>query len=205
MVLPHCCHVRHAQLLEHGAASKPTERPVSPSARALGRRPAILALVLSTALSSAPCLRLSRPERASIAVECTYQNTGIATSLALSMFDGHEASRAAGVPLYYSTVQLVLIASYLFACWRLEWTYAPPTDPLWQVLKESYQGRASHAGGRARVSNAASAETGEGGCLPRSIARGGVEPEVGLGQLETPLVVPSPLALHGHGVGHQIL
>jgi hypothetical protein len=51
------------------------------------------------------------------------------------------ARSAAGVPLYYSTVQLVLIAVYLFVCWRREWTYAPATDPLWRVLKEPYQHR----------------------------------------------------------------
>lgn len=60
--------------------------------RAVGA-PAVLALALSTLLSSLPLLQLSRPERVAIAVECTYQNTGIATSLALSMFDKDEASR----------------------------------------------------------------------------------------------------------------
>jgi len=112
--------------------------------------PAVAALALSTGLTSLPYLDLSRPERVAVAVECTYQNTGIATSLALSMFDASDASRAAGVPLYYGTVQLVLIATYLLICWRCDWTYAPPTDALWKVVGSSYQhvAQQQRAGGR---------------------------------------------------------
>jgi hypothetical protein len=33
----------------------------------------------------------------------------------------------------------VIIPLYLLAMWKLGWTYAPPRDPLWKVLRHSYQ------------------------------------------------------------------
>ena len=41
-----------------------------------------------------------------IAIETCYQNVGVATSVALAMYDGEEQSIAAGVPLYYGVVQV---------------------------------------------------------------------------------------------------
>lgn len=42
-------------------------------------------------------VRLKPPERMTVAIECCYQNVGIATSLALTMFQGDELSDAMGV------------------------------------------------------------------------------------------------------------
>ena len=73
------------------------------------------------------------------------------------MFDAEDAPRAAGVPLYYSSVQLLLIASYLFWCWKAEWTYAPAAEPVWRMLKRSYQHRQA-----ARVRGSGFGEIAEG-------------------------------------------
>lgn len=96
------------------------------------------------AAASLPCLRLSKPERASVAVECCYQNTAIATAVALSMFDdAGEAATAVAVPVMYGVAEIVAIAVFLLAAWRLGWTYAPATDPCCAVVLRSYQ---HHAG-----------------------------------------------------------
>ena len=63
--------------------------------------PPFLAMVLSMCIASTPCIALHRPERVAVTIECLYQNTGIGASIAFSVFEGREASRAAGTPLYY--------------------------------------------------------------------------------------------------------
>ena len=103
--------------------------------------PAIAALTLSSLITTLPCLRLTRPERVAVTIECLYQNTGIATSIALSVFSGADASRAAGTPLYYGVCQTVLIPLYVILAWQLGWTYAPRTDPIWKGVRDNYQRR----------------------------------------------------------------
>ena len=56
--------------------------------------PALAALVLSTALTSFPKCGLKKAERVSVAIETCYQNVGVATAVALSMFHGSEQSHA---------------------------------------------------------------------------------------------------------------
>lgn len=101
--------------------------------------PALAAVLASTAIASLPCLRLSKPERVAVVIECLFQNIGIANSIALSAFSGAEASRAAGTPLFYGACQFILIPLYLLASWRLGWTYAPASEPFWRMLRDSYQ------------------------------------------------------------------
>lgn len=57
--------------------------------------PCIGGLVLANIIATS--LGLLRPERVTVAIECCYQNVGIATSLALTMFDGEELNEAMGV------------------------------------------------------------------------------------------------------------
>lgn len=57
--------------------------------------PCLGGLLVSTLLASA--LQLKYPERVSTAIECSYQNVGIATSLALTMFNGNDLNEAMGV------------------------------------------------------------------------------------------------------------
>lgn len=60
--------------------------------------PCLLGLVISTCLAT--FAKLSRPERLTTAVECCYQNTGIATSAALSLFSGEDLKEAMRVRTY---------------------------------------------------------------------------------------------------------
>lgn len=52
-------------------------------------------LILANLIASS--LRLKAPERMTVAIECCYQNVGIATSVALTMFEGRDLNDAMGV------------------------------------------------------------------------------------------------------------
>jgi len=69
--------------------------------------PPLCALLLSLALASLPPLGLSGPARCAVVVECTFQNVGIGLAASLALFEGEEAARAAGVPLFYGLVQVM--------------------------------------------------------------------------------------------------
>ena len=107
--------------------------------------PPVVALLLSLGLTSLPCLGLSKPERCAVAVECPFQNMAIGFASALALFPA-DAAKASGVPLFYGGVQAVSIGIFLFSAWRNGWTYAPPTDPLCDVLRKSYQPTAGSGG-----------------------------------------------------------
>lgn len=111
--------------------------------------PVVIALLLASLLTALPCLRLSRPERVAIVIEAAFQNTGVATSIAFSVFRGSDASRAAGTPLFYGVCLTLLLPLYATAAWRLGWTYAPPKDPCWRMLTHSYQERSTGDGASA--------------------------------------------------------
>ena len=74
-----------------------------------------------------------------VAVECCYQNTGIATSVALSIFDGDDLAIAVGVPLFYGICEALLLAVYCILCWKMGWTKAPADENLCVVLAKSYE------------------------------------------------------------------
>jgi len=54
--------------------------------------PCVLALIIGNIITS--MISLPKPERVTISVETCYQNVGIATSVALTMFDGNDSSEA---------------------------------------------------------------------------------------------------------------
>jgi len=83
--------------------------------------------------------RLEKPERVAVAVECCYQNTGIATSVAAAVFHDNESAVAVGVPLFYGICEAFVLALYCTFCWKLGWTKAPPNDPIWTVISTSYE------------------------------------------------------------------
>jgi hypothetical protein len=84
--------------------------------------------------------RLKKPERVTVSVECCYQNVGIATSVALTMFDKQEElAEAMGVPLFYGTCEAVILAIYCLIAWKFGWTKAPKDAPLCHVLGMSYE------------------------------------------------------------------
>lgn len=74
-----------------------------------------------------------------MAVECCYQNTGIATSVALSIFDGDDLATAVGVPLFYGMCEAFLLACYCIICWKIGWTKAPSDENICVVIATSYE------------------------------------------------------------------
>jgi predicted Na+-dependent transporter len=99
--------------------------------------PAILGLFMSNYLATKA--ELDPPERVAVAVEACYQNTGIATSVALTLYKGSELAAAIGVPLYYGIVEAVLLAIYCITCWKKGWTKAPRDENICKVLYHSYE------------------------------------------------------------------
>lgn len=101
--------------------------------------PALIGLVIATWMSTR--FNLAKPERVAVAVEACYQNTGIATSVAITMFSGSESdiANAIGVPLYYGIVEAVALAIFCLVCWKLGWTKAPPDENICRVIYNSYE------------------------------------------------------------------
>jgi len=100
--------------------------------------PCLGGLLLSSILSQV--VRLSRPETISIAVECCYQNTGIATSVAVTMYaNPDDRAAAVAVPLFYGVIEAVAVGVYCFSAWKLGWTKAPADEKLCVVLSRSYE------------------------------------------------------------------
>lgn len=99
--------------------------------------PCVLALIIGNIITSV--LLLPKPERVTISVETCYQNIGIATSVALTMFDGNDSSKAMCVPVYYGMLEAVILGMYCLGAWKLGWTKAPPSDPICTVISTSYE------------------------------------------------------------------
>jgi predicted Na+-dependent transporter len=99
--------------------------------------PVILGLFVATCVTTA--VQLRQPERVTISVECCIQNTGIAVTVALTMFDGDELAKAAAVPFYYGIVECVAVTAYCLIMWKCGWTKAPKEVPLWNMLATSYE------------------------------------------------------------------
>ena len=73
--------------------------------------PCLLGISIANFISRA--VNLSHPETVAIAIECCYQNTGIATSVAITMFDDpDERVEAVAVPLFYGVVEALMIGVY---------------------------------------------------------------------------------------------
>lgn len=79
-----------------------------------------------------------------MAVECCYQNIGIATSLALTMFEGDDLHNAMGVPFFYGVCEAFMVGIYCAACWKAGWSKAPCDAPLWDVISTSYEVVSAH-------------------------------------------------------------
>jgi len=99
--------------------------------------PCITALVLSNLMTSH--FDLKKPERVTSSIECCYQNCGIATSVALAMFEGQDRALALGVPFFYGVVEFLVIGTYCLGAWKAGWTKAPPNEPFWKVITCSYE------------------------------------------------------------------
>jgi len=64
---------------------------------------------------------------------------GIATSVAITMFEGAERSEAIGVPLYYGLVEAIVLGFYCLGAWKVGWTKAPKDEHLCIVILSSYE------------------------------------------------------------------
>ena len=100
--------------------------------------PCVAGLAISNVMTT--LFGLKRPERVTVSVECCYQNVGIATSVALTMFPNKgDLAEAMGVPLFYGLVEAVILAVYCLIAWKLNWTKAPSDAPICHVLTMSYE------------------------------------------------------------------
>jgi len=100
-------------------------------------RVAIIGVILATFMATK--LGLEKPERVSVAVEGCYQNTGIATSVATSMFPKGQLATAVGVPLYYGMVEAFILACYCIVSWKRGWTKAPSDEKFCKMITHSYE------------------------------------------------------------------
>jgi predicted Na+-dependent transporter len=92
-------------------------------------------------------LNCSKPETITIAIECCYQNNGIATSVALAMFsNATDRTQALAVPLVYGVMEAMIIFFYGLWAWKSGWTNAPPGATLWSVLFQSFENEAGNVG-----------------------------------------------------------
>ena len=74
-----------------------------------------------------------------MSVECCYQNVGIATSAAVTMFKGSDLALALGVPLYYGIIEAVVLGLYCVVAWKISWTKAPAEENVCVVVATSYE------------------------------------------------------------------
>lgn len=100
--------------------------------------PCLFGLLISTLLATF-LVKLSKPERLTTAVECCYQNTGIATSAALGLFSGDDLQEALKVPVVYGFVEIFFIGIYLLIFWKLGWSKAPKNEKCCTVITKSYE------------------------------------------------------------------
>mmetsp|Transcript_1899 Transcript_1899/g.2568 ORF Transcript_1899/g.2568 Transcript_1899/m.2568 type:complete len:569 (-) Transcript_1899:114-1820(-) len=144
--------------------------------------PCFVGIVLANVLSN--LVRLSKPETVSIAIECCYQNTGIATSIAVTMFsDPTERAAAVSVPLFYGFLEAVVICIYCIWSWKVGWTKAPKDEKFCVVIGRTYEMESDGDIGGLRNHDAPA----EG--LPRIIEESDNEEQSSLGgveDLETP-------------------
>jgi predicted Na+-dependent transporter len=99
--------------------------------------PCIIGLVLANIVTSS--LSLCKAERVTVSIECCYQNVGIATSVALSMFRGDELAEAVAVPFFYGFVEAMSLLTYCIGAWKMGWTKAPSDVSFWTMLFTSYE------------------------------------------------------------------
>lgn len=99
--------------------------------------PCVLGLIIANIITT--ILKLKKPERVTVSIECVYQNVGIATSVALTMFEGDELAAALSVPFLYGLVEAVLLGVYCTVAWKAGWTKAPKNISIWKALTTSYE------------------------------------------------------------------
>jgi len=99
--------------------------------------PCVLGLLTANLIAS--LLDLKKPDRVTVSVESCYQNAGIATSVAINMFQGEKLEEAIAVPLYYGLVEMVTLGIYCVFAWKIGWTKAPSDESFCVILTSSYE------------------------------------------------------------------
>ena len=99
--------------------------------------PCILGLLIANVITTA--LHLNKPERVTVSIECCYQNVGIATSVALAMFNGYDQAKAVAVPFYYGMLEAGVLLVYCLVAWKAGWTKSPKDDSFWNMISTSYE------------------------------------------------------------------
>ena len=99
--------------------------------------PCVFGLLIANIMATG--FNLLKPERVTVSIECCYQNVGIATSVALTMFSGEDLAEAMGVPFYYGLVEAFVLGLYCIGAWKAGWTKAPTHVSLWRSISTSYE------------------------------------------------------------------
>jgi predicted Na+-dependent transporter len=102
--------------------------------------PCVGGMILANVISRT-CFKLSKPECVTLSIECCYQNIGIATGVAVTMFQDNptERAQAIAVPLFYASVEAVAIGIYCLWAWKAGWTKAPANEKFWVVVTKTYE------------------------------------------------------------------
>jgi len=99
--------------------------------------PCLTGLVLSLLISMF-VLRIRKQQSVAICIECCYQNTALAITVALSVFK-EEAGYAAGIPLIYGAIEPLVIVPFCLLAWKLGWTYADPQISFFRFISDNFQ------------------------------------------------------------------
>lgn len=99
--------------------------------------PLVLGLACSVIISSV--MRMKKPERVTVTVECVYQNTSIALTSCLALFSGEDQQRALGVPFWYTGMQTLFVGIFCLISWKAGWTKAPADENIFTVVLKSYE------------------------------------------------------------------
>lgn len=100
--------------------------------------PCFLGLLIANII--AKLIKLEKPEIVTLSVECSYQNTGIATTAVLAMFkDPEKVAQAMAVPLFYGLMEMAILGLYCIVAWKSGWTKAPKEEKICVVLSKTYE------------------------------------------------------------------
>lgn len=101
--------------------------------------PCVMGLITANLITTHVFKLAKKPERVTVSIECCYQNVGIATSVAISMFEGEDRAVAMSVPLFYGIVEAITLGFYCVWAWKMGWTKAPKDDSFCRVITNSYE------------------------------------------------------------------
>eukprot|EP01082_Thalassiosira_pseudonana_P013922 g11675.t1 g11675 contig6:359935-361647(-) len=100
--------------------------------------PCLVGLCIATIFAT--LVKLKKPERISVGVECCYQNVGIATSACVAMFDDPvERGQALCVPLFYGLMEAAVLGIYCIIAWKCGWTKAARDDKFCTMIMTTYE------------------------------------------------------------------